>query len=117
MKTTKGKLRSITSGILHTDIGDVYKFIQEYVGFDGIMTHEIPSAIRSLCPILRTKLPEEWFSEEWITIGLEEPVELPELTEKEKDLFWNNYGVLRVGAWNAIKEKIIIITDETSTDL
>ena len=31
MKTTNGKLRNITSGILHTKVQDVYSFFEEYL--------------------------------------------------------------------------------------
>jgi hypothetical protein len=109
MKTTKGKLRNVTSGRLHTNIGDVYQFYTEYCGADGIMTHHIPSAFQALLPILKSKLSEEWFTDEWIKTGLDEPVEVPEMTQDEKDKFWESFGVYADEMWDSIKDKTIVI--------
>ena len=109
MKTTKGKLRNVTSGRLHTDIGDVYKFYEEYCGANGIMTHHIPIAYQALLPILKSKLSEEWFSDEWIKTGLDEVVEVPEMTEEEKATFWKSFGEYAAGMWDAIKDKTITL--------
>lgn len=108
MKTTKGKLRNVTSGILHTEVGDVYKFYEEYIGEKGIMTHHIPSAFKALQPILKTKLSEEWFNEEWIKEGLNEPVEVADLTAEEKAEYWKQFNVYASEMWNSIKDKTII---------
>ena len=109
MKTTKGELRNITSGILHTKIEDVYLFFEEYLGAEGIMTHHLPSARKSIIPILKTKLSDEWFNEEWIKVGLDETIELPSLSEKERKEFWKNFGEYAVALWSNIKDKAIII--------
>ena len=109
MKTTKGKLRNITSSILHTSIVDVYLFLEEYTEFAGVMTHQLPSAMRALIPILQKKLPDEWFTEDWIKTGLDEPVEIPDLTEQEKKEFWLNYEYHASKMWDKIKDKTIVI--------
>lgn len=109
MKTTKGKLRNVTSGRLHTDIGDVYKFYEEYCEADGIMTHQIPSAFKALLPILKGKLSEEWFTDEWIKTGLDEPAEIAELTTEEKAAFWKSFGEHAAEMWGAIESKTIVI--------
>lgn len=109
MKTTLGKLRNVTSGILHTKIDDVYKFYEEYVKAEGIMTHQLPSAFKALLPILKTKLPEKWFTEEWIKEGLNEVVSVPELTEDELKTFWRSYSENAAHIWDAIEDKAIII--------
>jgi len=106
MKTTKGKLRNITSSILHTEIGDVYKFFEEYLSADGIMTHHLPSACRAIIPILRDKLTDEWFTNEWIKEGLDEVVEIPDLTDDEKDIFWESFGVHASRLWDNINDKL-----------
>lgn len=109
MKTTKGKLRNITSGILHTEIGDVYLFFEEYIGMKGIMTHQLGSACKAIEPILRTKFGKMWFTDEWIKDGLNVMVEVPDLTAEEKELFWKHYHAYASEMWDKIKDKTIIV--------
>lgn len=109
MKTTKGKLRNVTTGILHTSMDDVYKFFEEYLGSDGIMTHHIPSAQDALLPILKTKLTEEWFDHSWLKENLDETIELPELTADEKETFWKAFEVNAAAMWEKIAHKTIAV--------
>jgi hypothetical protein len=109
MKTTVGKLRNITTGILHTAIGDVYEFLEEYLDAKGIMTHQLPSACRALEPILKSKLPETWFVKEWVKAGLDVEAECPDLTEDEKKVFWESYEEHAGKLWDKIKDKTIIV--------
>lgn len=99
----------MTTGILHTTIGDVYEFIEEYTGEKGVMTHQIPSACRALVPILKTKLPPEWFNEIWLKDGLDEPCEVSDLTDEEKRSYWSEYGAYASAMWDSIKDKTIIV--------
>lgn len=111
MKTTNGKLRNITSGVLHTEIGDVYEFFNKYTGHDGIMTHHIPSAYKAMNPILKRKLPEEWFTKEWIKDHewLQKEVEVVDLAEDEKQEFWKSFDGYSTEMWGKIENKIIAI--------
>lgn len=109
MITTKGQLRNMTTGILHTSIGDVYVFLEKYLGAKGIMTHQLPSACKALLPFLKTKLPDEWFTDEWQKENLNEPAEVADLTEDEKKLFWESYEKYASEMWNNIKDKTIVV--------
>lgn len=109
MKTTKGKLRNITTGILHTNIGDVYIFLEEYLNEKGIMTHQLPSACRALQPILKRKLNKTWFDELWVKDGLDAIVEIDNITDEEKTEFWKSYEVYASEMWNVIKDKTVIV--------
>lgn len=109
MKTTKGKLRNMTTGRLHTEIGDVYKFIEEYTGEKGIMTHHIPSACPPIQTILKRHLSAEWFTDEWIKTGLDEVVEIPYMTEDERKEFWEAFNKHAADLWDSIKDKTIIV--------
>lgn len=109
METTKGKLRNMTTGILHTNIGDVYEFLEKYLGAEGIMTHQIPSACRALEPFLKAKLSEEWFTKVWEKDGLDEPAQITDLTQEEKKIFWESYGEFASALWDKIKDKTIAI--------
>ena len=91
MKTTKGELRNITSGTLHTNIEDVYKFFNEFTGQRGMMTHHLPSAAKAIMPFLKSKLSDEWFTDEWIKDELDAVVEIADPTEDEKTDFWEKF--------------------------
>jgi len=109
MKTTKGKLRNITTGIMHTEIKDVYLFFEEYTGEKGIMTHHLSSAIKAITDILKTKLSDKWFTKEWIKEELDEVIEIPDITEEEKASFWKLFQEYNSEVWNTIKDKSIIV--------
>ena len=111
MKTTNGKLRNVTSGILHTEIRDVYMFYEEYLGETGIMTHQLPSAGRALQFILKRKLDKEWFTKEWKKDKewQNKSIEIPDLTQEEKTEFWKEYKFHASAMWDKIKDKTIIV--------
>src|SRR5690606_34745779 len=102
MKTTVGKLRNITTGRLHTDIGQVYTFIEDYTGEKGIMTHHLPSACPALQEILKRKLDSSWFDGEWQREGLDTEVDVPDLTEEERKEFWERFNKANAEMWEAI---------------
>lgn len=115
MKTTKGKLRNMTTGRLHTEIGDVYQFIEEYIGEKGIMTHHLPSACPPIQTILKRHLPEEYFNGQWIQTsqqmhGLSDIVEIPDMTEDERKEFWETFNKHAADLWDSIKDKTISLT-------
>lgn len=109
METTFGKIRNVTSGILHTNIGDVYEFYDQYLDAPGIMTHHIPSAFKALQPILKNKLDDKWFTDEWIKEGLDEAYVIPDLTQEEKNAFWVSFGIYAGDLWDSIKDKTITV--------
>lgn len=115
MRTTKGALRNITTGRLHTDIGQVYKFIEEYTSEKGIMTHHIPSACPVIQEILKRHLSVEWFTDEWIKTGLDEIVEIPDMTEDERMEFWDEFNKRAADLWDSIKDKTIVIQSPTDS--
>lgn len=104
MKTTVGKLRNVTTGILHTDMDDVYEFFNDYVS-DGIMTHHLPSAQKALRPILEGKLDESYFNHVWQKEFLDEEVEIAELTIEEKAKFWEAFQTFNAEMWSKMGSK------------
>lgn len=109
MKTTRGALRNMTTGILHTEIGEVYKFIEQYTGQEGIMTHHLPSACRALEPILKSKLEASWFVKVWLKTNLSDEVDVPDMTEDEHKQFWESFDDLNGKLWDSIKHKTIFV--------
>jgi hypothetical protein len=52
------RLRNLTTGRLHTDVGFIYQDIEYLTGEKGVMTHMLPNAMRALEPWLREKLSD-----------------------------------------------------------
>lgn len=55
------RLRNLTTGRLHTDIGCIYEDIEYLTGMEGIMTHMLPRACTCLMPYLKEKVTDERF--------------------------------------------------------
>jgi len=49
------RIRTLTTGRLHTKIEHIYEDIEFFTQAPGIMTHHIPAAMRALQPALRNR--------------------------------------------------------------
>ena len=88
------RLRNLTTGKLHTDIGHVYQDIEYLTGESGIMTHMLPNAWRALDPYLRTVVPDTRLWD-----GQHDPshtgdIDVPPMDEVAKEAFWARYDAL-----------------------
>lgn len=60
------RLRNLTTGRLHTEMGHIYEDLEYITGMPGIMTHMIPRVYGAINPWLRTQVKEERFwNGEW----------------------------------------------------
>lgn len=55
------RLRSLTTGILHTEIGHVYIDLEIISGEKGLMTHRLPRAVKAVEPWLRKQVIDARF--------------------------------------------------------
>ena len=55
------RLRNLTTGRLHTDIGHVYEDLETITGEKGLMTHMLPRAVRAVEPWLREHVTDPRF--------------------------------------------------------
>jgi hypothetical protein len=55
------RLRNLTTGRLHTEMGHIYEDLGVIVGDDGIMTHMIPRVMRAIEPWLREQVTDPRF--------------------------------------------------------
>ena len=55
------RLRNLTTGFLHTEIGYVYQDLEFFIGKEGVFTHMIPNLNRALKPYLQGKLSDPRF--------------------------------------------------------
>lgn len=77
------RLRNLTTGRLHTSMGDIYEDLEFFTRGGGIMTHMIPRVMRAIEPWLRSKVTDErfWDGEYDTTHTGDYPIEQP--TEQE----------------------------------
>ena len=52
------RLRNLTTGILHTDAGCIYKDLEFITGIDGLMTHMLPNIMRAVKPWLKERVAD-----------------------------------------------------------
>ena len=55
------RLRNLTTGRLHTEIGHIYEDLETIIGESGLMTHMLPRVMRSVEPWLRKHVKNERF--------------------------------------------------------
>lgn len=55
------RLRNLTTGILHTEIGHVYEDLETILGAPGLMTHMLPRANKAVEPWLREHVTDARF--------------------------------------------------------
>lgn len=55
------RLRNLTTGRLHTKVEHIYQDIGRLTGAEGIMTHQIPNALRAMEPWIRTVVTDQRF--------------------------------------------------------
>lgn len=87
------RLRNLTTGKLHTVMGDIYQDIEWLTGSEGIMTHQLPNAAEALRPYLEKHLDGQFFDGKYDPSHIGE-VEIPQMNEAEKKEFWERYDVL-----------------------
>ena len=103
------RLRNLTTGILHTNMDDVYADIEAFTGMKRVMPHQLPSASAALQPHLRKHYKDQpvWDDEFNPNIGGDVPlISIPQdkmadywkLYEKMSKQFWERIGSNRKAA-------------------
>ena len=88
MKFDIQRLRSLTTGKLHTEMDHIYEDLERIVGDDGLMTHMLPRVMRSVEPWLRKHVKDACFWDGEFDTTHTGEIELPEPTEQDrKDMF------------------------------
>lgn len=85
------RLRNLTTGRLHTEIGHVYEDLETITGERGLMTHMLPRAARAVEPWLREHVTDARFWDgEYDTTHTGE-IALPEPTEEDRKAMFDRY--------------------------
>jgi len=85
------RLRNLTTGRLHTDMGCIYEDLSEIIGKKGLMTHELPRAIRAVEPWLREHVTEARFWDGEYDTAHTGDYQLPEPTEADREAMTERY--------------------------
>ena len=85
------RLRNLTTGRLHTDIGHVYEDLETIIGDKGLMTHMLPGVMRAVDPWLRANVRDERFwNFEYDTNHVGE-YDLPDPTDYDREAMFERY--------------------------
>lgn len=88
------RLRNLTTGRLHTEIGHVYQDIEAITGAQGIFTHQIPNAMRAMEPHLREAVTEPRFWDDAYDVTHVGEIEAPIMNTEQRAAFWQRYAAL-----------------------
>ena len=100
------RLRNLTTGILHTDIGHVYEDIEYFIGEKGIMTHMLPRACMALQHYLKSKLEARFFDQK-LDINHVGEILIDPMGAEDLILFWEKYKSMP----NPIDGKKVLIVE------
>jgi len=79
------RLRNLTTGRLHTDIGHIYKDLEIITGASGLMTHMLPGVLRACMPWLREHVTDPRFWDGAYDTGHTGEIDLPTPSDAERD--------------------------------
>jgi hypothetical protein len=86
------RLRNLTTGRLHTTMGDIYKDIETLVGAEGIMTHMLPRAADAMRPWLELMVTDKRFWDGKYDTTHTGDIDLRPMNASEQEAFWHSYG-------------------------
>jgi hypothetical protein len=78
------RLRNLTTGRLHTEMGHIYEDLEIITGQNGLMTHMLPRVINAVEPWLRKHVTNSRFWEDKYDPTHIGEIELPVPTQAER---------------------------------
>lgn len=85
------RLRSLTTGRLHTEISHVYEDLAAITGEEGLMTHMLPRALNAIEPWLRKHIADPRFWDGAFDQSHTGELALPEPTETDRAAMFAAY--------------------------
>lgn len=86
------RVRNLTTGRPHTKMEDIYADIEWLTGAKGVMTHQLPNALRALEPYLREHVTDERFwGGEYDTAHTGE-IDIPPMGSEDLEKMWRRYS-------------------------
>lgn len=88
------RLRNLTTGRLHTDITHVYQDIELLTGAPGLMTHQIPNAMRALEPYLQEHIQDSRFWDGKYDVTHIGEIEVPVMDKDAANAMFDRYEAM-----------------------
>ena len=85
------RLRNLTTGKLHTEMGHIYEDLELITGMDGLMTHMLPRAMRAIAPWLKEKVKDSQYWDDEYNPDATGEYRLPKATLEERAQFLYAY--------------------------
>ena len=103
------RLRNLTTGKLHTDIGFVYQDLEFITGMKGLMTHMLPNVLRAVKPWLKEKVSDTNYWDGEYSPDLKGGYPLEAMNDSERKEMLNRYADLPHPFSNMGEKKVIAI--------
>jgi len=85
------RLRNLTTGRLHTEMGHIYEDLETITGEKGLMTHMLPRVMNSVEPWLREHITDiRFWDGEYDTTHTGE-ITIPTPTQEDRKLMFERY--------------------------
>ena len=88
------RLRNLTTGILHTEMGHIYEDLEKITGESGLMTHMLPRAVQAVEPWLRDNVSDSRFWDGAFDITHTGEIDLPTPTNEDRKTFLKRYAAM-----------------------
>ena len=98
------RLRNLTTGRLHTDIGCVYEDLEMLTGAKGLMTHMLPRAMKAVEPWLREHVTDPRFWDGEFDTTHTGEYDLPMPTKEDQKVFFERFAEMT----NPLADKEVI---------
>lgn len=85
------RLRNLTTGRLHTEMGHIYEDLGTITGESGLMTHMLPRAMKAAEPWLREHVTDPRFWDGEYDTSHTGEIELPESSEEDRAAMFERY--------------------------
>ena len=85
------RLRNLTTGRLHTDMGCIYEDLGMLTGESGLMTHMLPRAMKAVEPWLRENVKDDRFWDGEFDTTHKGDFALPEPTAEDRSVFFERF--------------------------
>lgn len=88
------RLRTLTTGRLHTEMDHVYQDIETITGIPGVFTHQIPNIMRAMTPYLKAVVTDPRFWDGEFDQSHVGEYDVPPMPKDEQETTLKRFGEL-----------------------
>jgi hypothetical protein len=85
------RLRNLTTGRLHTEMGHIYEDLETIAGETGLMTHMLPRAMQAVEPWLRERVVDTRFWDDKYDTMHTGEIELPTPSASDREAMFKRF--------------------------